>query len=117
MINRALLYGLCLIGIGAPGVHAQVLAPGPTQTLVVDDTQKTPNTPAAVPEVIMPLGAQGGARGDVITPKTSEDPAAVLQPPNVDPNMRVESPTTPPGEERRMSEKRLDDKKIGPKSP
>jgi hypothetical protein len=112
MIKRVLLYGLCLIGIGATGVHAQVPAPGPAETLVVDDTQKTPSTAAPVPEVIKPQGA----RGDVITPRTSEDPAAVLKPPNVDPNMRVVGPTTP-GEEKRMGEKRLDEKRIDPKSP
>jgi hypothetical protein len=115
MVNRALLYGICLIGIGASGAHAQVRAQGPAETLVVDDTQKTPNTPAPVPEVISPQGA----RGDVIAPKTTEDPAAVLKPPNVDPHMRVEGPTAP-GEERRLAEKRLeekrpDEKKVDPK--
>jgi hypothetical protein len=91
MKPRALLYAICLLGIGAGGVQAQAPAPGPSSPPVdrpkVDGTAKTPNTTGApIPEVVQPTSQQG----DVIQPKSTEDPTAVLKPPNVDPKMSVD---------------------------
>jgi hypothetical protein len=99
MKTRALFYGLCLIAAGATTGHAQALAPGPnsapSDTPKIDSTKKTPNsTGDAIPEVIKPATQHG----DVIQPKSTQDPAAVLQPPNVDPKMPIGRPAASGGE-------------------
>jgi hypothetical protein len=90
MTTRAFIYGICLIAAGATSGYAQAPAPGPnsppTDKPAIDGARKTPDTTAPVPEVVSPPGQ----RGDVIAPKSTEDPAAVLRPPNVDPNMQVQ---------------------------
>lgn len=105
MVHRALIYGICLIGIGASAATAQIVSPAPTEILIVDGARQTPDVSSPVPEVIKP----SGARGDVIAPRTSEDPAAVLNPPNVDPLMRVERPGN------QDQEKRLGENKAEPR--
>jgi hypothetical protein len=97
MTIRALIFGICLIGTMASSGHAQVAVPGPDSPptdrtpnggAAIDGTQKTPDTTAPVPEVV----DNPRKDGDVIHPKTTEDPGAVLRPPNVDPRMHVERP-------------------------
>ena len=98
MIFRASIYAACLIAIGASLGHAQAPAPGPnsapTDTPSIEPTAKTPNTTTApIPDVVKPVAQHG----DVIQPKSSGDPAAVLTPPNVDPNMTVGRAPAPGG--------------------
>jgi hypothetical protein len=94
---HGLIYGLCLIAMGASGGHAQAPAAGagnaPTDAPKVDNgTAKTPNTIGSpIPEVVQPTAQHG----DIIQPKSAEDSSAVLKPPNVDPNMTVGH--VPPG--------------------
>lgn len=88
---RTLIHVICLMTMAAGASFAQAPAPGPnaapTDTPAIDPTAKTPNTTMApIPDVIKPTSQHG----DVIQPKTTEDPTAVLRPPNVDPGMRVE---------------------------
>jgi len=91
---HGLIYGLCLIALGASGGHAQAPAAGssnaPTDAPKVDSgTAKTPNTTGTpIPEVVQP----NGPHGDIIQPKSAEDSSSVLKPPNVDPNMTVGQP-------------------------
>jgi hypothetical protein len=98
MSIRALIYGMCLVTAGATNgtALAQAPAPGPNSAPVdhptIDPTAKTPNTTTRpIPEVVKPTSQHG----DVIQPRTPEDPAAVLHPPNVDPKMTVEHPAAP----------------------
>jgi hypothetical protein len=90
MTIRALISGICLIAIGSSAVLAQPAAQAPnapaTNAPAVDGAPKTPDTPAPVPEVVVPPGQHG----DVIIPKTDSDPAAVVTPPRVDPRMDVQ---------------------------
>src|ERR1700679_2643404 len=87
---RASIYAACLIAMGCGLAQAQAPAPGPnsapTDRPTIDPTAKTPNTATApIPDVVKP----SSQHGDVIQPKTTEDPTAVLTPPNVDPRMSV----------------------------
>jgi hypothetical protein len=91
MKPRALLYAICLLTVGAGGVQAQAPAPGPNSPPIdspkLDGTKNTPNTTGTpIPEVVQPTSQHG----DVIQPKSTEDPTAVLKPPNVDPKMSVD---------------------------
>jgi hypothetical protein len=75
MTIRAVIGGICLIAIGSGAGQAQTAAQAPnvphTDVPTVDGTQKTPDTPAPVPEVVVPPGQHG----DVIKPKAGNDPA------------------------------------------
>jgi hypothetical protein len=102
---RELLCGICLIAFVAGNAHAQGAAPGanspPVDHPPIDGTAKTPDSANTLPEIIKPPGAHG----DVIQPKTAEDPGAVVKPPNVDPGMQVTRPINPG----------VDQKKVVPK--
>ena len=100
MTIRALITGICLIAICSGASHAQVAAQAPnvppTDAPAIDGTPKTPDTPAPVPEVV----ATPGQHGDVIAPKTTNDRAAVLTPPKVDPGMPIERGASAAGNQR-----------------
>jgi hypothetical protein len=88
VLPNLIVPGLMIMGCGV--AHAQAPAPGPnsapTDSPAIDPTAKTPNTTTApIPDVVKP----SSQHGDVIRPRTSEDPHAVLNPPNVDPGMTV----------------------------
>jgi len=90
MTIRALIAGICMIAIVSSAGHAQTAASGPSNPAAdappVDGARKTPDTPAPIPEVVAPPGQHG----DVVAPKPTNDRAAVIIPPKVDPKMPVQ---------------------------